>query len=125
MARSQSALIVEQLSASTKSEIANSSVTVAAGFFRNVSDPRSPTMDRQEDLTGLQVYGPSKFVNVGLPIFIALSSLGNVFAQTFSHSRGKLPCNPLDVRQWGLRLSSSETGIWKGRRAPFLKALGH
>ncbi|KAI9750738.1 MAG: hypothetical protein M1815_001596 [Lichina confinis] len=61
---------VAYFSALTKSEIANSNVTVAADFFRNV-------------------YGASGFIDTGVPVLIALSALGNVFAQTFAFSRVK------------------------------------
>ncbi|MCJ1465141.1 hypothetical protein MMC07_003757 [Pseudocyphellaria aurata] len=61
---------IAYFAASTKSEIANSGVTVAAGFFENV-------------------WGSSRFVRKGLPAVIALSALGNVFSQVFSISRAK------------------------------------
>jgi hypothetical protein len=53
----------------SKQDLANGNVTVAAQFFKNV-------------------WGDSSFVTRALPIFIALSALGNVFAQSFAMPRG-------------------------------------
>lgn len=54
----------------TKSEIADSKVVVAAQFFENV-------------------WGRSAFVTRVVPLFIGLSALGNVFAQSFAMPRVK------------------------------------
>lgn len=83
---------IAYFAASTKSEIANSGITVAAGFFENV-------------------WGSSSFVRKGLPAIIALSALGNVFAQTFAFSRvkqelgkeGILPFSKLWACDWPAR----------------------
>jgi phosphatidylinositol 4-kinase B len=56
----------------SKSEIASSQVTVAADFFEHV-------------------WGPGVFVSRILPVFIALSAIGNVFAQSFAMPRGLWP----------------------------------
>ena len=56
----------------SKLDLANANVTVAAQFFKNV-------------------WGDSSFVTRALPVFIALSALGNVFAQSFAMPRGKSP----------------------------------
>jgi phosphatidylinositol 4-kinase B len=53
----------------TKSEIGSAKVTVAADFFEHV-------------------WGPGVFVQRVLPVFIALSAIGNVFAQSFAMPRG-------------------------------------
>ena len=54
----------------TKKDIGDSKVVVAAKFFENV-------------------WGQSSFVTVVVPFFIALSALGNVFAQSFAMPRVK------------------------------------
>jgi phosphatidylinositol 4-kinase B len=54
----------------TKAEIADSKVVVAAQFFENV-------------------WGKSAFVTRVVPLFIGLSALGNVFAQSFAMPRVK------------------------------------
>jgi len=54
----------------SKHEIANSQVVVAATFFE-------------------KVWGPGVFVTRVLPVFIALSAIGNVFAQSFAMPRVK------------------------------------
>ncbi|KAK0621216.1 amino acid permease-domain-containing protein [Bombardia bombarda] len=61
---------IAYFAAMSKSEIANSKVVVAADFFQNV-------------------WGNSVFVRRVLPLFIALSALGNVFAQSFAMPRVK------------------------------------
>lgn len=86
---------VAYFAASTKSQIANSGVTVAAGFFEHV-------------------WGPSQFVTKVLPVFIALSSLGNVFAQTFANARvkqefakeGVLPFSRIWSSDWPVKAPS-------------------
>ena len=52
----------------TKAEISDSGVTVAAKFFENV-------------------WGQSVFVTRVMPVFVAISALGNVFAQSFAMPR--------------------------------------
>ncbi|KAK3332514.1 amino acid permease-domain-containing protein [Cercophora scortea] len=61
---------IAYFAAMTKFELGQSDVTVAATFFENV-------------------WGKSAFVTRGVPVFIALSSLGNVFAQSFAMPRVK------------------------------------
>lgn len=61
---------IAYFAAMSKAEIAQANVTVAAKFFENV-------------------WGPSSFVTRALPVFIALSALGNVFAQSFAMPRGR------------------------------------
>ena len=86
---------IAYLAASSKSEIANSGTTVAAGFF-------------------VKVWGSSRFVDSGLPAIIALSSLGNSFAQTFANARvkqefakeGILPFSRLWASDWPMRTPS-------------------
>ncbi|KAH7066104.1 amino acid permease-domain-containing protein [Paraphoma chrysanthemicola] len=86
---------VAYFAASTKSQIANSGVTVAAGFFEHV-------------------WGPSTFVARVLPVIISLSSLGNVFAQTFANSRvkqefakeGILPFSRFWASDWPMKAPS-------------------
>lgn len=58
----------------------------------------------------------------GLPAIIALSALGNVFAQTFAFSRGRWQLGIANV-SLGLR-SPSETRIGQGRYSALLKILG-
>jgi phosphatidylinositol 4-kinase len=55
----------------SKMDLAKANVTMAAQFFHNV-------------------WGESSFVTRALPVFIALSALGNVFAQSFAMPRGML-----------------------------------
>ncbi|KAF2120982.1 amino acid permease-domain-containing protein [Lophiotrema nucula] len=86
---------IAYFAASTKSQIANSGVTVAAGFFEHV-------------------WGPSTFVTRVLPVVISLSSLGNVFAQTFANGRvkqefakeGVLPFSRLWASDWPVKAPS-------------------
>lgn len=61
---------IAYFAAMSKAEIATANVTVAAQFFENV-------------------WGDSVFVSRALPVFIALSALGNVFAQSFAMPRVK------------------------------------
>ncbi|KAL2270446.1 hypothetical protein VTJ83DRAFT_2630 [Remersonia thermophila] len=61
---------ISYFAAMTKAEIADSKVIVAARFFENV-------------------WGKSAFVTRVFPLFIALSALGNVFAQSFAMPRVK------------------------------------
>ena len=49
------------------------------------------------------VWGDSAFVTRALPVFIALSALGNVFAQSFAMPRGECVGDP-----YGSRLSGGE-----------------
>jgi amino acid transporter len=73
----------------SKAELAQANVTVAAKFFENV-------------------WGQSSFVTRALPVFIALSALGNVFAQSFAMPRvkqelakeGILPFSKLWASDW-------------------------
>ncbi|KAF2746086.1 amino acid transporter [Sporormia fimetaria CBS 119925] len=86
---------VAYFAASSKSQIANSGVTVAAGFFENV-------------------WGPSTFVTRVLPVVISLSSLGNVLAQTFAYGRvkqefakeGVLPFSRFWASDWPMQAPS-------------------
>ncbi|OAL50310.1 amino acid transporter [Pyrenochaeta sp. DS3sAY3a] len=86
---------VAYFAASTKNQIANSGVTVAAGFFEHV-------------------WGPSTFVTRVLPVIISLSSLGNVFAQTFANARvkqefakeGVLPFSRFFASDWPMKAPS-------------------
>lgn len=59
-----------QFAAMSKSEISDAGVVVGARFFQNV-------------------WGESRFVTQAMPVFIALSALGNVFAQSFAMPRVK------------------------------------
>lgn len=61
---------IAYFAAMTKQEIVDSGVTVAAGFFN-------------------KVWGESNFVSKVLPLFVALSALGNIFAQSFAMPRVK------------------------------------
>ncbi|KAK3942388.1 phosphatidylinositol 4-kinase-like protein [Diplogelasinospora grovesii] len=61
---------IAYFAAMTKAQIANSKVVLAAQFFENV-------------------WGESSFVTRALPVFIAMSALGNVFAQSFAMPRVK------------------------------------
>jgi phosphatidylinositol 4-kinase len=80
---------IAYFAAMSKAEIAQANVTVAAKFFENV-------------------WGPSSFVTRALPVFIALSALGNVFAQSFAMPRvkqelakeGVLPFSRLWASDW-------------------------
>jgi phosphatidylinositol 4-kinase len=65
----------------TKTEIADSRVVVAAQFFENV-------------------WGESAFVVRVVPLFIALSALGNVFAQSFAMPRVKQELAKEGVLPW-------------------------
>lgn len=65
----------------TKNEIADSKVVVAAQFFQNV-------------------WGNSAFVDRVVPLFIALSALGNVFAQSFAMPRVKQELAKEGVLPW-------------------------
>ncbi|KAK3322578.1 amino acid permease-domain-containing protein [Apodospora peruviana] len=61
---------IAYFAAMSKAEIRDSNVLVGAAFFRNV-------------------WGDSPFVTRAMPVFIGLSSLGNVFAQSFAMPRVK------------------------------------
>ncbi|KAL1875908.1 hypothetical protein VTK73DRAFT_9763 [Phialemonium thermophilum] len=61
---------IAYFAAMSKYELAGANVTVAAQFFENV-------------------WGKSAFVTRVVPVFIALSALGNVFAQSFAMPRVK------------------------------------
>ncbi|KAB5558261.1 phosphatidylinositol 4-kinase-like protein [Coniochaeta sp. 2T2.1] len=61
---------IAYFAAMTKLDLADANVTVAAAFFKNV-------------------WGDSSFVTCALPVFIGLSALGNVFAQSFAMPRVK------------------------------------
>ncbi|KAL2126324.1 hypothetical protein VTI74DRAFT_1176 [Chaetomium olivicolor] len=65
----------------TKSEISDSHVVVAAQFFENV-------------------WGKGPFASRVVPLFIALSSLGNVFAQSFAMPRVKQELAKEGVLPW-------------------------
>lgn len=70
-----------QFAAMTKSEISDSRVVVAAQFFENV-------------------WGRSAFVTRVVPLFIGLSALGNVFAQSFAMPRVKQELAKEGVLPW-------------------------
>ncbi|KAK3368223.1 amino acid permease-domain-containing protein [Podospora didyma] len=61
---------IAYFAAMSKNEIADAKVVVAAQFFKNV-------------------WGDNSFATRALPVFIALSALGNVFAQSFAMPRVK------------------------------------
>ncbi|KAK3357722.1 phosphatidylinositol 4-kinase-like protein [Lasiosphaeria hispida] len=61
---------VAYFAAMSKQDMSDSGVVVAAKFFQNV-------------------LGNSTFVNRALPVFIGMSALGNIFAQTFAMPRVK------------------------------------
>ncbi|KAJ9132201.1 Amino acid transporter [Coniochaeta hoffmannii] len=80
---------IAYFAAMSKLDLANANVTVAAQFFKNV-------------------WGDSSFVTRALPVFIALSALGNVFAQSFAMPRvkqelakeGVLPFSKIWASDW-------------------------
>ncbi|GAB1320104.1 hypothetical protein MFIFM68171_10314 [Madurella fahalii] len=72
---------ISYFAAMTKNEIADSRVVVAAQFFQNV-------------------WGNSDFVDRVVPLFIALSALGNVFAQSFAMPRVKQELAKEGVLPW-------------------------
>jgi hypothetical protein len=72
---------VLQFAAMTKEQIADSKVVVAARFFENV-------------------WGKSPFVTRVVPLFIALSALGNVFAQSFAMPRVKQELAKEGILPW-------------------------
>ncbi|KAH8878577.1 amino acid transporter [Thozetella sp. PMI_491] len=80
---------ISYFAAMSKSDMANSGLTVASVFFQNV-------------------WGKSTFVTRALPVLIGLSSLGNVFAQSFAMPRvkqelakeGILPCSRFWASDW-------------------------
>ncbi|KAK4188704.1 putative permease [Podospora australis] len=78
---------IAYFSAMSKDEISRSKVVVAAQFFRNV-------------------WGDGGFVNRVMPLFIALSSLGNVFAQSFAMPRVKQELAKEGVLPWSRFWSS-------------------
>ena len=63
-------------------------VTVAEQFFENVSTPEVPYVGSIHADRG-QAWGENAFVTSAVPVFIALSALGNIFAQCFAMPRGK------------------------------------
>ncbi|KAL1839934.1 hypothetical protein VTJ49DRAFT_978 [Mycothermus thermophilus] len=72
---------ISYFAAMTKSEIADSKVIVAARFFENV-------------------WGKSAFVTRVFPLLIAVSALGNVFAQSFAMPRVKQELAKEGVLPW-------------------------
>ncbi|KAJ4304030.1 hypothetical protein N0V88_001635 [Collariella sp. IMI 366227] len=73
--------------AMSKEEISNSHVVVAAQFFENV-------------------WGEGPFVSKVVPLFVALSALGNVFAQSFAMPRVKQELAKEGVLPWSRFWSS-------------------
>jgi phosphatidylinositol 4-kinase len=65
----------------SKTQISNSKVVVAAQFFQNV-------------------WGESAFVTRVVPLFVGLSALGNVFAQSFAMPRVKQELAKEGVLPW-------------------------
>lgn len=70
-----------------------------------------------------QAWGNSTFVTKVVPVFIGLSALGNVFAQTFANSRG-MPMFPLRHMVEPRLIVYSQAGAGKGRIVSVVAGMG-